>query len=485
MVRKSIKINVVLNILKSLLSVVFPLITYPYATRVLGVENIGKVNYGASIITYFSLIAAFGITSYAIREGAKVQDNKKEINELSSELFSLNIVTTLFSYSLLFVLLVFVHELEDYRLLIMLQSLTILFTTFGVDWINTIFEDYLYITLRGVFTNILTVIALFVFVKTKDDLYVYALLTVVTNAVICVWNYFYCKKYIRLHFVIGKQYKKHLKNMAVFFINAVAVSIYVSADTTMLGWMVGDRSVGIYSVAVKIYSIMKLVLAAIYSVALPRLSYYASQKNFNYYKSLITKVTSSILIILLPSVMGIFVLSEEIVLVIGGDGFVDASNTLSILSIALIFAILGGIVTQCINISLGYEKINVRATILSAVENIVLNVLFIKLWHENGAAITTAISEFTVLIYCIIKNPRSLEMLYKRKLIRNFIHSILGMVIVFVIAILVHQVVSSVWITLVGTSMLSVLLYGLLLLILKNELACDVINKFLTILKFR
>lgn len=477
MANKSVKLNAVLNIIKSLLSVIFPLITYPYATRVLGVDNLGKVNYTASIITYFSLIAAFGVTTYAIREGSKVRDNKKKFNKLSSEVFFVNIISTIISYILLIILLIFSYKLQEYRLLILLQSATIIFTTFSVDWINTIFEDYFYITIRGIITNILSLIVLFIFVKTSEDYYIYALLTVLTNAVICITNLLYCRKYVDISFTPSMKIGHHVRKMSVFFINAIAVSIYVSIDTTMLGWMIGDYSVGIYSVAVKIYSIMKVVLCAIYSVALPRLSYYISQNSKNEYKDLISKVISAITILLLPMAVGLFILSKDIVLIIAGVSYSEAYRTLGILSVALVFAIFGGVVTQCINISLGKEKINVQATIISALGNILLNLIFIPWLKQDGAAITTAISEFTVLIYCIIRFGSAIQLIDKKSVIRNSLHSVYGILVVIGSGLLVRSLKFNSWSTIIGTLLVSMILYLLILIIIKNELVTDVLQK--------
>jgi len=477
MLKKSVKLNAVLNVIKSLLSVIFPLISYPYVTRVLGVENLGKINYGSSIITYFSLFAAFGITSYAIREGSKIRDDKKAFNRLSSELFSINLITTLISYCLLAISIFAVHRLENYRLLIALQSLTIIFTTLGVDWINTIYEDYLYITIRGIATNLISLIALFLFVKSADDYYIYAMLVVLSNAVVCLWNYFYCKKYVRFKLTVNSEQKKHIKKMSVFFVNSVAVSVYVGADIIMLGWMVGDYSVGIYSVAVKIYAIMKLVLAAIYSVTLPRLSYFVSHNKDIEYRKLITKVISAILILLLPAVAALLTLSREIVLVIGGENFIAASSTLKILSIALLFAILGGIITQCINISLGLEKINAQATIVSALENMLLNIPFIMVLHENGAAITTAISELTVLIFCVIKGKQALQNIDKKSLKVNLFHSLIGVLTVTVTSFIVHALFSSVWMVLISAFVISISIYAFFLILLKNDLTLGIVHR--------
>lgn len=477
MLKKSIKFNAVLNVIKSLLSALFPLITYPYATRILGVSNIGKVNYGSSIVIYFSLIAVFGITSYAIREGSKVRNDKKKFNDLANELFSINLITTILSYVLLALLIVIVNKFKNYRMLILLQSLTILFTTFGVDWINTIYEDYFYITIRSILIQIISLVFLFVFVRNSDDYYIYAMLTVISNAIVCMLNYFYCKKYVKLMIIKPKHFFYHIKKMFVFFINAVAVSIYVNADTTMLGWMIGDYSVGIYSVAVKIYSIVKLILAAIYSVALPKLSYYYGKQDFFEYKKLFTSIISILLLILLPAATGIILLSKNIIILIGGTSYLEGYTVLIILGIALIFAIMGGTITQCLNISINKEKNNATATIFSALVNIILNIPFIYYLKQDGAAITTLISEFIVFAFCSYKARNELKCLLDKNILENFIHSTVGIIIVIGTTNLFMHFNLGPLMCILYSILLSVCLYFIALLILKNKFLKDILNK--------
>lgn len=477
MKKKSIKINAVLNVINSLLSVVFPLITYPYVTRVLGAENLGKVNYGFSIISYFSLIAVFGVTSYAIREGSRVREDRNKFNVLANELFTINLITTLIAYVLLILTVFNVGKLCDYRLLIMLQSLSIIFKTLSVDWINVIYEDFLFTTVRSIFTHIVTLVLLFVLVKNGEDYYEYAMLTVITNAIICSVNYFYCARYAKLRITLHPKIQKHIKSMAIFFVNAIAVSIYVSADITMLGWMIGDGAVGVYSVSVKIYSIMKLLLAAIYAVALPRLSFYFSAEDHSQFKKLFSEIVSTLLLLLLPVAVGIIFLSPEIMLIIGGGEFVSGAPLLSILGVALIFAILGGILTQCLNISIRKEKVCATATILSAIANVVLNIPFILYLQGKGAAITTVISEAIAFIFCAICVRNYLKRYLDETIVKNFVHSILGVACVASTCLVVKHFIIGLWGTLVMSIVISVSFYAIVLVVLKNDIAYNIKNK--------
>ena len=133
MQKSSVKKNTIFNTIKTVFGIIFPLITFPYISRVLMAENVGKVNFGNSIVSYFSLIASLGVSTYAIRECSKVRDNQDELNKTASQIFSINIVSTLISYLALAVTLIVARPLDNYRELICIQSATILFTTLGAD----------------------------------------------------------------------------------------------------------------------------------------------------------------------------------------------------------------------------------------------------------------------------------------------------------------------------------------------------------------
>ena len=171
MKEKSIKLNAVLNVMKTVLSLVFPLITFPYITRVLQVNAIGKYDFSVSVISYFSLIAALGITTYAVREGTKYRGDQEKMNQFASEIFSINLYATIVSYILLFLALMFVDKLKSYNIVIGILSLEILLATLSVVWIYNIYEDFGYITFVTFILQFVSIILMLLFVHSADDLY--------------------------------------------------------------------------------------------------------------------------------------------------------------------------------------------------------------------------------------------------------------------------------------------------------------------------
>lgn len=474
---KSLGINAALNAFKSGLAIIFPLITYPYAFRILHTEGIGKVNYATSIISYFALIAALGISTYAVREGAKLRGNKKKFDQFCNEIFSLNVITTIVAYVLLLFSVLFLDSLKEYRELLILLSLTIIFTTLGIEWINTIFEDFLFITIRSIGIYLITLILLFVLVKNENDYMKYAFLTVVTSGCICISNWVYCRKYVKIKLTHKIQIKRHIKPILTFFANSVATSIYVNSDTTMLGYLAGDHFVGLYALAVKIYNVIKTMLAALYTVAVPRLSYFVGMRDEKSIKKTFTSLFSNLTIILLPASMGLAVISREIVIIMGGYEYIKATVTLQVLSFSLIGAIFGGAITYCLNIPLGREKINAKATTLSAIINMGLNIFMIPIFKQNGAAITTAVAEFFVVVYCTIGFKDIRTYLDINKWGKNLFQAIVGCVSILLIAISIKMVVAGVILRILVIIIASIIIYALELCWMKNDLAVAVLKK--------
>ena len=479
---KNIGINAILNVLNQGLRIVFPLITYPYAVRVLGADGIGKVNFSNSIVSYFSLFAMLGVSTYAVREGAKRREDIESLQKFSNEVFTINVITTVISYICLLIALLCVPKFFDYRLLILLQSLSIGFTTLGIDWINIIHEDFFIITLRSILTNFLTLVLLFIFVRTPDDYYYYALLTVISNGVICISNWFYCRRYVRFRLTRKFKLRSHIQPLLVLFANTVAISIYVNLDITMLGWFKGDYEVGIYSVAVKVYGIIKSLLAAIYVVAIPRLSSYIGVNNKEEYKTTNTKLWCYLAVILIPSSVGLICLSSDIMRFFGGMDFAKNGLVLQILSTALVFAIFGGLVTSCLNVTLGREKENLLATIIAACLNCGLNIFMIPRLAQNGAAITTLIAEAFVFIFCIVRVPNISEFLDKNVIIKEVINSILGSIIIVIISCFLGGVIRNYIVRIILIIVSSVLGYLLFMLLIKDN--CFIEFKSILIIKF-
>lgn len=479
MKEKSVFKNALLNIIRVSLSVVFPLITFPYVSRVLMAEKLGRVNYALSIEGYFALIAALGISTYAVREGARKRHDREEFQKYANEVFTVNLITAIISYVLLSITVIAVQAFHEYSLLIYLQSISIILTVIGVDWINSVFEDYLYITIRSFLVQIVLLIVMFITIKTPDDYYKYALLTVLSNGITCTLNFFYTRKYCKVRVVRNCQFIKHVKRLLIFFANNLAINVYLNADTTMLGYMDGDYAVGIYAVAVKIYNVIKAVIAAMFTACIPRLSAHYSNEKYDEYKALLNQIISTCTLFMFPAVAGLIVLAKPVVLILSGENFVRATSSLSIISFGIIGAIYGGIMTNCINLPMRRENYNLKGTIIAALVNVALNFIFIPLFHENGAAVTTVIAEFTVLLYCLLTFKGIKEIVDFKSVMRNIVTGLVECAIIVVLDVFVARVITSWILHMIVLMLLSGISYIVLLAVTKNPLFETVVNDLL------
>ena len=462
----SVRKNALLNSLRVVLSIAFPLITYPYVTRILQAENLGKVNFASSTMSYFSLLAVLGLTSYAGREGIKYRDDRIELNLFCSELLTLNICTTIFSYICLGLTIIFIPSFQNYRDLLLIYSITILFSTLGMEWIYTIFEDYAYITKRSVVFQIISVILMFIFVRKKSDFYNYAAINVLASVGSNIFNFVYAKNYITPRIVINKKIFSHLKHSLIFFANSIASSIYSNIDMTMLGMMCSNYNVGIYAVAVKIYTMIKSVLVAIMSVTAPRLTYYKFNGMEERFNQMASKLVKTMIVFLLPVIVGINLTAKEIILVISGEGYIEAVVSLKILSFAIFVSIFASI-TSNILVACKKEHMVLRGTVLAAITNLGINFIVIPIYKQNGAAFTTFLAELVVFLVGYYNSRRNVVL---EKMWHTVKSCILSCLIMCIVSYLVTCVTNNMLLSLILKMCLCSVVYFSMLLLLKNEI---------------
>lgn len=396
--KKSLKFNMLLNILRSLMSLLFPLITFPYISRVLGTVSLGKINFSSSIANYFILFAGLGISTYAVREGAKLRNDKTKFDLFVSQMFSINLGSTIISFICLIISIFMVNKLQNYIVLIAIYSAQMIFKLIGVEYIYNIYEEYVYITIRGLLVQVVSVILMFIFVKTEDDAWIYACISVFSAGGAYLFNYYHSRKYCRPHLTLNIDFRKHIKSILIFFATNLMATIYVSADVTILGFISDDYEVGIYSAAVKVYTIIKGILASSVVVSIPQLSEFIAQNKIGKFRTLAEEIHGTLLSLLLPACVGLIFLRKEVILIISGTEYIEATACLFWLSIAMIFSLGSYFWGQCILFPNGKEAYALKITIITAVINVILNFIMIPIWGATGAAISTTISEFLVLI---------------------------------------------------------------------------------------
>ena len=482
-VKKSVTRNAMLNIIKTVMSLAFPLITFPYSARVLGLTAVGKYNFASSIVSYFTLLAALGFTMYGVREGSKYRDSEKDISEFSSEVFSINIYSMLFSCLLLLLSVFFIDKLKDYTILILIFGFRIILNTIGVNWIFTIFEDFTFPAIASCIMEVLSIACMLLFVHSPEDLYIYAISSVIAYNGAGLFMFFYVRNYVNLRF-IPKPPLRHLKPILIIFSLELGMSIYVNSDLTVLGWMEGDDATGLYSTAATIYKILKQILNALNIVVLPRIAYHVSkekkvndpdgyEKNHKQVTDLSNLLVNTLITLALPMMVGIYSLAEPVVTVFAGSAFQGSAMPLKLLSIALVFAVLATFYGESILMAYKQEKTFMIATGISAAVNFVLNIILIPYYHVNAAAYTTIIAEILMLIFTFIAARKFVRTTVSKNVL---ISSALGCLAIYYICVGVNAFVSSAILYILISVVVSAAVYLIVLLVFKNDVLWELLK---------
>lgn len=470
---KSIKLNAVFNVIRQCCHIVFPLITYPYISRILGSSNLGRYSFADSIVQYFLILASLGIPTYAIREGARIRNEKGRLEQLSTQLFTISLLSLTISILLLIGITLYVPRIRRESMLIFILAFNIVFSVIGRDWINTIYEDFFYISIRFITFQLFALVCIFFVVKCTDDYLKYAIICMIANSGGYLVNLFYSKKYLPVRLTKNIDMQKHLKPVLYLFCITITISIYVKSDITVLGFLRNDSDVGIYTLASKIYTIIKSVLNAVITVTLPRISYYLGDMQFENYNNLIRKLRQVLYTLVFPTIIGVYCLSSDIMLLLGGKEYQSGHKALAILCLALFFSVFGGFYSQAILIPNREEKYFFNITLISAIINILLNIVIIPFTGIEGAAITTVIAEVFVLFACQMKAKNYVAMVDSKGLITIAF----GCIAIALTCFTCRMLVTNSLLRVIICVFASVIFYGLILLIGGNSIALICLRK--------
>ena len=471
---KSLRLNAFFNVVRNVLRLIFPLITFPYVSRVLMPEGIGKVNFANSIVMYFYTIASLGIGSYGIREAAKIRNDRLALAKFTKEMLSINIVSTLVSYILLAASLVFVKKFESYRILIIVNSSSIILNTIGFEWLYSALEEYGYITLRSIIFQIVSLALTFILVRNSDDVVNYALVSVISNVGSNVCNLIHARRYLDLKTKVKLEIKKHLKPIFLLFFSSIAITVFSILDTSMVGFIKDDVEVGYYTSASKIIRMIRDLFPAISTVMFARVSYYVGTKETQKIKEVTGQIFNLFYALSIPICMGFILLMKPILLLMCGSEFLPAVAVGQVLAPLVILSSISGYLSGAILISFGREKIYMYVEVGAALLDIVLNFAFIPKYGALGAGIATLITELVMFIvfHISVKNEIS-GVKIKKALVQYIISSVIMALVVYME--IKYLPLSPILQILLG-AVSGALIYFVILVIMKNEFLQSSLN---------
>lgn len=396
--QKSIKLNFIMNAILTLSSFVFPLITFPYVSRILLPEGMGKVAMGTSVIAYFALLARLGIPMYGIRACAGVRDDKVQLSKTVHELFLINLFMSGISYILLFATILSVPRFAEEKVLYFVMSATIILEALGVEWLYKALEEYRYITCRSIFFKFVALAATFLFIHTKQDYVIYGAITILAASASNLLNFYNLRKYIFFKAFPDYSLKPHLKPVLIFFATTCAIVIYTQLNTVILGLMKTNADVGLYDSAMKIKNILVSIVTALGAVLLPRASYYVKQGLFEEFGRISSKAVHFVCLLALPLITYFTMFATNGIHFLSGERFDGAILPMQIILPTIFLIGLTNIIGIQILVPLGKEKEVFYSVVGGGVVDLAACLFLIPGYAVIGAAISNLLAELTVFV---------------------------------------------------------------------------------------
>lgn len=389
--------NYIFNVILTVLNIIFPIVTFPYVSRVLGATGLGRVSFVNSIVNYFLIFAVLGIPNYGLREIARYSKDDNKSSKVFSEIFAIGAIASILVSTLYYSMIFTFDAFADDRVLYVVCGISLILNMFSIDWMYKGFEDYKYITLRSIIFKVISIIMLFLLVKTKSDYVMYAFISVIALSGANLINVIMAKKHVKLN-LKNLKLRKHITPIMILLSTEIAINVYVNLDSTMLGLISGDAAVGYYTAAIKINKMVVPIVTSLGAVLLPRLAYYIKENNKEMFDKYITKSVQYVLFIAMPAATGLFMLAPEIIYIFSGEEFLPAITAMRLATPTILFLGISNLTGMQILIPLGKEKQLFYSVSIAAATNFILNLILIPKFAQNGAALSTTIVEGLVIL---------------------------------------------------------------------------------------
>lgn len=414
---QSVKVNYILNLINTGTQMLFPLITFPYVCRVIEADGIGQINFFQSIISYISLFTCLGIPMYAIREIARDRSDVVQMNRTAMEILLLHSMLTLVGYAIVAILCLTVPQIQVNIPLFLILSLTIFFTAIGCEWFYQGIEDFKYITIRGLIIKTVSVVLLFIFVKSKTDLLYYGCYTVFGVLGGNIFNFFRLRKYIHRENIIFSELhiKRHVKPVLKVFSFSVVTSIYLQLNTVLLGFLKNALAVGYFAAATKVMQMLLTMSACLGSVMMPRASHLIAENKEDEFNRLIQKSYDFTLAIALPMTIGLIFCAPSLITALCGVKFEHSILPSQIIAPIILMVAISNVFGIQVLFPKGKINIVTLCCGIGAVADLILNLCLIPFFSYIGTSIAYLGAEVATTVSMYFIGRKYIPVIYFKK----------------------------------------------------------------------
>ena len=415
--KNNTRVNVIVNIIRTLVLTLLSFITFPWVCRYLGDSAVGAYTWANTFVAYFLILSKIGIPNLAVRECVRVRDDKEKLSNKVQGFFLLQLIATLLSFALMCILVFTVPELKNSSALIFILSINFIVGCFSFEWVFIALEKQFYMSVRSIISLTLCAILVIVFVTNPSDIYIYAFIAVDVTVFNTIANVIYLRKFISFKKTMPYSFKEYVKPLFILCSLTFIISLYNQTDTFILGFINKDKSeVASYSVGIKGIDVIIGIIAGLSTVFIPQSAYYYNIEDKKYFNNLNKYSVNICLFIVLPAIVTMAVLAKPICSLISGNfeysgegGYQTAPAILMILCSMMLTYSLGDIIYGQILLPMKKEKYYLLAIGVGTLLNVGLSLLLggylptkiSWLTPAVGVAIGTAITDLLIVVFLI------------------------------------------------------------------------------------
>lgn len=474
--------NTIYKSILSMVNIFVPLIIGPYIMRLLDVDLYGVYNRVFADFQMFLAFAGFGVYTLGVREISKVRNDKEKVSKLFTNLFVISFLSNMLVL-LVYLIFSFISSSGIARTLYLVMTIQIFANVFYVEFVNEALENYRFITIKSIVVKMIYFLAILLTVRNPDDIVIYATIVSLTNFLNNIISFIYAKR--RIEFDFSKlEFKKYIKPLIAVLIITNVDLLYGQLDRVMLGRYISDVSVTIYYTAYYLVSTLASIPYAIINVSIPRLSYLLKNEGKKVYEEKLNNSISSLLFIIVPMCLGVFVLSKEAITLYAGNKYMDAVIPLMIACITRIFISLESVMNNLVMYPNNREDRILKVSIICGTSNLIINYLlvFFGIFSPITALATTGMVELTIFIihYVYAKRKMNIDVQVFSK--KNMTYIILSLLFI-PISLLIRSLELGFFINMILIIIVCMLLYVSVLFIKKDNNLLFILDKFKNKLK--
>lgn len=470
--KKSVKKNYIYNLVYQVVAIVVPVVVTPYVSRVLGPKSIGIYDFTLSISAYFILFGSLGIALYGQREIAYVQNNRKQYSKRFYEIFLLRCITMLISMIVFYIF--FVKGNNNYNIFYKILMLELLGTIVDISWFFQGLEEFKKTVSRNLIVKLISLVNIFIFVKSENDLCAYFLIYVLSILLGNLSLWLFLPNFLERTKLSNLNILKHMKPTLLLFIPQVAIQIYTVLDRTMIGIIIFDKSeVGFYSQGEKIIKLLLTLITAMGTVMLPRIASRFAAGNHRSIKKYIYKSFHLVFLLSFPLMFGIISVSKSFVPVFFGSGYDKVVPIMIILSPILVFIGMSNVIGVQYLLPIKKQKQYTISVICGAITNFVVNLILIRKHGAVGAAIGTVFAELVVTMVQILYVKNNLDI---KQIIKSTSQYLMAALVMFGVCLIIRYIIKNDYMSATLQVVIGSFVYFTMLLFMKNKFLVEYIN---------